>query len=54
MYHRFDEFKYPSTNIQMNVFLDHIEIINELNYDFIHPENFKNNFKTPKKQKKFF
>jgi peptidoglycan/xylan/chitin deacetylase (PgdA/CDA1 family) len=52
MYHRFDEFKYPSTNIQMNVFLNHIKLINQLNYDFIHPDDFKKNFNTPKKQKK--
>ena len=27
MYHRFDESKYPSTNIQMDVFREHITII---------------------------
>ena len=52
MYHRFDENKYPSTNIQMNVFLEHIKIIRELNFEFIHPEKFKDNFDIPKKQKK--
>jgi len=29
MYHRFNENKYPSTNIQMEVFKKHIEIICE-------------------------
>jgi peptidoglycan/xylan/chitin deacetylase (PgdA/CDA1 family) len=52
MYHRFDENKYPSTNIQMNIFLDQIQLIKDLNYDFIHPENFETNFNIPKKQKK--
>jgi peptidoglycan/xylan/chitin deacetylase (PgdA/CDA1 family) len=52
MYHRFDENKYPSTNIQMNIFLQQIQLIKDLNYDFIHPENFEKNFNIPKKQKK--
>ncbi len=37
MYHRFDENEYPSTNIKMNVFLKHIKLIKDLNYEFIHP-----------------
>ena len=52
MYHRFNENKYPSTNIQMDVFLKQIQLIKNLNYEFIHPNEFKNKFKTPKKQKK--
>jgi peptidoglycan/xylan/chitin deacetylase (PgdA/CDA1 family) len=52
MYHRFDENKYPSTNIQMNIFLEQIQLIKDLNYVFIHPENFEKNFNIPKKQKK--
>tara|TARA_Y100000389_G_scaffold183962_1_gene201948 strand:+ start:338 stop:1399 length:1062 start_codon:yes stop_codon:yes gene_type:complete len=52
MYHRFDENRYPSTNIQMSVFLEQIQLIKELNYDFIHPDDFEKNFNTPKKQKK--
>ena len=27
MYHRFNESKYPSTNIQMDIFKEHIQII---------------------------
>ena len=42
MYHRFDENEYPSTNIKMNVFLKHIKLIKDLNYEFIHPEDFQN------------
>jgi len=52
MYHRFDENKYPSTNIRMEFFLKHIQLINSLNYEFIHPNEFKKKFDTPKKQKK--
>mgnify|MGYP001443998775 FL=1 len=52
MYHRFNENKYPSTNIQMEIFLKHIQLIKDMNYDFIHPEEFQKNFDNPKKQKK--
>jgi len=52
MYHRFDEIKYPSTNIRMEIFLKHIQLINDLNYEFIHPEDFKTSFNISKKQKK--
>ncbi len=52
MYHRFNENKYPSTNIRMNIFLEHIQLIKSLNYDFIHPDDFKKNFNIPKTQKK--
>jgi poly-beta-1,6-N-acetyl-D-glucosamine N-deacetylase len=52
MYHRFDESKYPSTNIQMEIFLKHIQLIRDLNYDFINPTDFKKKFNSPKKKKK--
>ena len=52
MYHRFNENKYPSTNIKMSVFKDHIKLIKESKYDFIHPEEFQKNFNLPKKKKK--
>ncbi|MDA9753096.1 polysaccharide deacetylase family protein [Candidatus Pelagibacter sp.] len=52
MYHRFNESKYPSTNIKMEVFVEHIKLINNLNYSFIHPDEFIEKFKTPKKNKK--
>ena len=52
MYHRFNENKYPSTNIQMNIFKDHIKLIKESKYDFIHPDEFQKNFDLPKKKKK--
>ena len=52
MYHRFDENKYPSTNIQMDVFLKHLQLIKDLNYKFIHPNEFQKKFNDSKKQKK--
>ena len=52
MYHRFDENKYPSTNIQMDIFKQHIEIIRNLNYDFYDPKNLEKNFNTTKIKKK--
>ena len=52
MYHRFNENKYPSTNIQMEVFKKHIEIIENNNLDYIIPSNFLDNFNKPKNKKK--
>jgi peptidoglycan/xylan/chitin deacetylase (PgdA/CDA1 family) len=52
MYHRFNEQKYPSTNIQMEVFKKHIKIIRELNFKFYHPDEFIKNYNLPKKEKK--
>ena len=52
MYHRFDEKKYPSTNIQMNIFKEQIKIIKSLNYNFYDPGDFKKNFQIPKNEKK--
>jgi len=51
MYHRFNEHKYPSTNIQMNVFKEQMEIIQSSSYTFSNPEKFKENFETPKTNK---
>jgi len=51
MYHRFNENKYPSTNIKMEVFKNHIEIINQSNYKFYNPINLKKEFYIPRKQK---
>ena len=52
MYHRFDENKYPSTNIKMDIFKKHVDIIKENNFDFINPKNFDLEFDKVKKQKK--
>ena len=52
MYHRFEENKYPSTNIRINIFKKHLEIIKNSRFEFYHPKDFENNFGVPKKQKK--
>jgi len=52
MYHRFDENKYPSTNIKMNIFKQQIRIIKNLKYDFYDPKELEKNFNTPKIKKK--
>ena len=51
MYHRFNESKYPSTNIQMEIFKNQIEIIRKSNYNFNDPDNFKEKFNIPKIKK---
>ena len=38
MYHRFNETKYPSTNIQMDIFEQHINIIRSSGYNFLDPK----------------
>jgi len=52
MYHRFEENKYPSTNIKIEAFEKHLEIIKNSKFDFYHPKDFENKFDSPKKQKK--
>jgi peptidoglycan/xylan/chitin deacetylase (PgdA/CDA1 family) len=52
MYHRFDENKYPSTNIQMDVFKKQIKIIKNLKYNFYDPKDLEKNFHTLKIEKK--
>ena len=52
MYHRFDESRYPSTNIRMDVFKQQIEIIRNLQYKFYDPKNLEKNFYTTKTEKK--
>ncbi len=52
MYHRFNEFKYPSTNISMDIFEKHVDLILDANLTFYHPNDFINEFDIPKKEKK--
>ena len=52
MYHRFEENKYPSTNIKINNFVEHLKIIEENGIRFINPSNFENELKNNKKQRK--
>jgi len=52
MYHRFDENKYPSTNIQMDVFKKQIEIIQNSTHKFYNPKDLEKNFTIKKTEKK--
>ncbi len=51
MYHRFNENKYPSTNIRMDIFKEHMNIIKNSNFNFHNPNNFEEKFKVPKSKK---
>ncbi len=51
MYHRFNETKYPSTNIEMKIFEEHVRIIKESKYDFINPNEFETKFSVSKLNK---
>ena len=52
MYHRFDENKYPSTNIQLDVFKEQLKIIEDEGIEFIHPKNFKQSLSQNKDTRK--
>ena len=52
MYHRFNENKYPSTNIQMDIFIKQIKIIKDSKYNFYNPKDLEKNFYISKKEKK--
>ena len=52
MYHRFNENKYPSTNIRMEVFHEQMQIIKNSNYEFYDPEIFITEFDKRKDNKK--
>ncbi len=52
MYHRFEENKYPSTNVRIKEFSQHIKMIKDKNIDFINPKNFKDSLISNKSKKK--
>ena len=52
MYHRFEENKYPSTNIKILDFKKQLEIIKQSNIKFINPKNFEEEIINNKKQRK--
>ena len=52
MYHRFNENKYPSTNIKIDVFKGQMKLIKDLNFKFFDPKFFVEQFNNPKKEKK--
>ena len=52
MYHRFEENKYPSTNIRINDFLKHLEIIKRNKIQFVNPKKFEEELIKNKKKRK--
>ena len=52
MFHRFDESKYPSTNIQLDVFKKQLEIIEKEKIKFILPSKLKENIFSNKNERK--
>jgi len=52
MYHRFEENKYPSTNIRIIDFVKHISLIKKNKFKFVNPNNFENNLSNNKNNKK--
>ena len=54
MYHRFNENKYPSTNIRMDIFNEQMNIIKNQGYDFYDPKIFLDEINKPKNKKKNF
>jgi len=52
MYHRFEENKYPSTNIKINNFIEHLDLIKKKEIEFINPNNFEEALKKQKNDKK--
>ena len=52
MYHRFNESKYPSTNIQIDIFKEQLKTIEKEKIRFIHPKDFEESLTTQKNDRK--
>ena len=52
MYHRFEENQYPSTNIRIDIFQKHLNIIKQNNFSFLNPKNFDFEFNKISEKKK--
>ena len=52
MYHRFNETRYPSTNIQLEIFKEQLKIIEDEGIKFIHPKEFEQSLVEKKKERK--
>lgn len=52
MYHRFNETRYPSTNIQLEIFKEQLKIIEDEGIKFIHPKEFEQSLVENKKERK--
>ena len=51
MYHRFEENKYPSTNIKIADFIKHLNLIKEKQFTFINPNDFESSLLSEKRKK---
>ena len=51
MYHRFNENKYPSTNVRMEIFKEQMNMIKNFDYQFYDPNLFITDFDKPKNKK---
>ena len=52
MYHRFEENKYPSTNIKIADFIKQIDLIKKNNFSFVHANDFEESLVYLKSEKK--
>ncbi len=52
MYHRFEENKYPSTNIKIDDFKTHLDLIKKAGFNFVNPKNFEEDLKNKKNNRK--
>ena len=52
MYHRFNENKYPSTNIKLDIFKEQLKIIENEGIQFVDPKKFGENLSKNKKERK--
>ena len=52
MYHRFEENKYPSTNIKIKNFKEHISLIKKDGIKFVNPSDFENELNNNKNMRK--
>ena len=52
MYHRFEENKYPSTNIKIKDFKNHLDIIKNSNFNFISHKDFLTSINSNSNEKK--
>ncbi len=52
MYHRFGEDKYPSTNINVDIFKEHLKMIENEEISFVNPKDFFKSLTENKNQKK--
>ena len=52
MYHRFEQNKYPSTNIKIEQFINQLNLIKKSNISYVNPNNFENSLKNKNQDRK--